>query len=178
MLRKFHNIVYNFSLAKIKKISWLSGVFIINADFILKYLYGRIHLTVLLDYQAGNLTTRGLEKWIPLRSRRNKKNREGSLFLPETHPRHSKHIPTTISNVYLHQQSHQTDLNQFNLCGAIASLMFNFSCIGHHYIIYRSSISIVTGHMENIVILIDLPSISRGFRIIYKKYSKYKTLMQ
>ena len=61
------------------------------------------------------------------------KTKKGFLFLSETHPSHRKHIRITgntfqpPSLMSMHQLSHRTNINRFNLFGAIVLLMFHLS---------------------------------------------------
>ena len=53
-----------------------------------------------------------------------KNTRKSVLFLSETHPKHRKHIPPTIPNVFVPTIiSDEPWRNRFNLFGAIVSLM-------------------------------------------------------
>ena len=121
-------------------------IFIINSDFILKFQYGEIHLTAILEldiYQRDAFKNDFLSK-----QRKSLENtRKRILFLSKIHPKHRKHILTAIPNV---NESTITS-NKQKLILLIWNRCFT-SCI-------------IKGHMER---TINLQSKLSGFHIIHK----------
>ena len=132
MFRKFYNIVNSFFWEPAMQ---SSEFFIKKYRFSLKYQCGRIHLYCNFKLQDWKSTN----KVFPNKQAKSFKNtKKGVLFLSETHCKHRKHISISIHNVYA-PTTHQMNINQFKIFGAIASLI----CHLPH---------IVRGHMKTITV--------------------------
>lgn len=79
--------------------------------------------TAILVYRTGNLTIK-----FPSANKQNILNTKNDVsFLSATHPKHRKQISIPILNVYA-PTTYQMNLNEFELSGAIFSLIFHLWC--------------------------------------------------
>ena len=131
MFREFHNIVNFFFFCKPAMQRLL--VSILNTNSILKYQCEGIYLIEILGCKTGNLPTRFLWNWASLTNKQNPWIRRKVFYSCSKHTPSTGNPTQTPSPSFLHQLSHQTNINQSDLLGAIFAFMFHLSYIirGH-----------------------------------------------